>query len=159
MAWPVALRLLPSLGAATKGKRGCCIGATVGCAGCLAGVVAMIASVLGALIAAVVPASSSAESAYRPGIDAPLLCAGVRASQGYGTTTYVHTGIDLVCPAGTPVRAVAAGIVHRRRDAPASRCPPGLGVGLRGGLGNYAIVATPSGPSFVYAHLQGFAVP
>lgn len=159
MAWPVVLRLLPSLGSAARRRSGCCFGASLGCAACLACVVAAVAGLLAALLSAAGPLRGSAASAFRPGPSAPLRCAGISASQGYGFTTYQHTGIDLVCPPGTPVLAVAAGVVHRRSDDTASRCPPGLGPGLHGGLGAYAIVATPAGTSFVYAHLRGFAVP
>lgn len=74
-------------------------------------------------------------------------------TQPYGPTTFpgepvvngvrTHTGIDLACPAGTPIHSVGAGVAH---------------VGFDSGFGNSVVVE--SGGYFVrYAHLTAPAVP
>lgn len=76
-------------------------------------------------------------------------------TQPYGPTTFAgepivhgvrtHTGIDLACPAGTPIHTVSDGIVH-------VTAAPG------GGFGNNVVVQ--SGSYFTrYAHLASVAVP
>ncbi|HKR99378.1 MAG TPA: M23 family metallopeptidase, partial [Candidatus Dormibacteraeota bacterium] len=49
---------------------------------------------------------------------APITCARMWVSQGFGETRFEHPhrGIDIVCPPGTPVRAVAPGLFRRRSD-------------------------------------------
>lgn len=54
----------------------------------------------------------------------------------------VHKGTDIVAPAGTPVRAVAAGTVSLRTSGPA---------------GNAVYLTAADGTVFVYTHLAGFA--
>ena len=55
-----------------------------------------------------------------------------------------HDGVDFPSPAGTPVRAVAGGVVVRPR--------------VNGGYGNFVEVRHPDGTVTGYAHLQGWNV-
>jgi murein DD-endopeptidase MepM/ murein hydrolase activator NlpD len=75
-------------------------------------------------------------------------------TQPWGPTTFpgepvingvrMHTGIDLACPAGTPVYAVQAGIAHVEFGST--------------GFGNNVVIETP--PYFVrYGHLATIAIP
>lgn len=88
---------------------------------------------------------------------APMECARLQVSQGFGDTPYEHphTGIDLVCPAGTPVTAIAAGVFHQRTGAPVACAFP---IGASGGLGTYGELDVGSA-AFLYGHLEGFGVP
>lgn len=85
---------------------------------------------------------------------APIACTGLQVSQGYGDTPYEHphTGIDLVCPAGTPVVALVGGVFHQRSggDVPCA-FPPGA----RGGLGMFGELDA-GDVAYVYGHLEGF---
>lgn len=86
----------------------------------------------------------------------PMACPGLQVSQGYGDTPYEHphTGVDIVCPAGTPVTAIVAGVFRQRQGAPIACLFP---AGARGGLGTYGELD--SGETAVlYGHLDGFAV-
>ena len=74
-------------------------------------------------------------------------------TQGYGPTTFpgepivrgirTHTGIDLACPAGTPVYAIGAGTAHVSSDS---------------GFGN-SVVVEKDGYFVRYAHLSAAAAP
>jgi murein DD-endopeptidase MepM/ murein hydrolase activator NlpD len=89
----------------------------------------------------------------------PMSCAGLRASQGFGYTTYMHTGIDLVCGPGTPVVSIASGTFERRQDSSQRPCPASLGGSLHGGFGLYGVVTNRTGVQLIYGHLEGFALP
>jgi murein DD-endopeptidase MepM/ murein hydrolase activator NlpD len=88
-------------------------------------------------------------------VGAPMNCPGLYVSQGYGDTPWEHphTGIDIVCPPGTLVVAVVAGVFHREQGAQiACVYPPGRS----GGLGNYG--ALDAGVNtYLYGHLEAFA--
>jgi murein DD-endopeptidase MepM/ murein hydrolase activator NlpD len=88
-------------------------------------------------------------------VGAPMECRGLRASQGFGDTLWEHphTGIDIVCPRGTPVTAVTAGVFHRKQGAP---IPCSFPPGRSGGLGTYAEIDM-GGEAFLYGHLEGFS--
>jgi len=85
----------------------------------------------------------------------PMSCSRIRVTQGFGDTPWEHphTGVDIVCPPGTPVVAVVAGTFHRRSDL-TSACL--YFPWLRGGYGKYATVLSASGVEFVYAHLASY---
>ncbi len=87
----------------------------------------------------------------------PMSCAGLYVSQGFGDTPWEHphTGIDLVCPPGTPVFAVADGTFHQRKGAEIACAFP---VGRAGGLGIYGEIDA-GNETFLYGHLEGFALP
>lgn len=57
--------------------------------------------------------------------------------------SYNHRGEDIVAPAGTPIRAVAAGTVT---------------TGWDGGAGNYTVIVHAGGVATVYMHQSSFAV-
>jgi murein DD-endopeptidase MepM/ murein hydrolase activator NlpD len=68
-----------------------------------------------------------------------------RRSSGFGSRIHPitgaraqHTGVDVAAPAGTPIRAAAAGVVSF--------------AGSRGGYGNLVIVDHPRGLQTYYAH-------
>lgn len=86
----------------------------------------------------------------------PIACPGLAPSQGYGDTPYEHphTGIDLLCPADTPVVAISTGVVHQRHGAHVACLFP---AGASGGLGTYAEVDS-GDVAYVYGHLDGFAL-
>lgn len=139
-------------------------GRKVGC-GCLAIVVAgfplMLAVVIASFVVGATPLGALGfdESAAEPrsGSSDPIECEGLGISQGYGDTPYEHphTGIDLTCPAGTPVLAVVSGIFHRRAGS-ATLCA--FPSGAYGGLGNYGEIDA-GDVSYLYGHLEGFAIP
>ena len=135
--------------------------------GCGCGVAALVV-VGGALVAVVAAFAVSASplgwvglAIAAPGsagdLVAPLMCPGLQVSQGFGDTPFEHphTGIDLVCPAGTPVRAVIGGIFYAE-DGGAVPCV--FPSGARGGLGHYGEIDA-NGVEYLYGHLQSFAVP
>jgi murein DD-endopeptidase MepM/ murein hydrolase activator NlpD len=150
--------------------RSCCLTSFFGCAACAAilfvvtlaiggALIAATASLVGAAFpgadpcAAATPATCS--SATPVAVGAPMSCPGLYVSQGFGNTPWEHphTGIDIVCPAGTRVVAVTAGIFHRRLGAPVACTYP---QGRAGGLGiNGELDA--DGMRFVYGHLEAFA--
>lgn len=115
-------------------------------AGLLAAFVAAVAPLAG-VQADVLTTSSSASLA-------PIACNGLQVSQGYGDTPYEHphTGIDLVCPAGTPVVAVVSGVFHRRWGG---GVPCAFPPGAAGGLGMYGEVDAGE-VEYLYGHLEGF---
>lgn len=67
---------------------------------------------------------------------------GVRG--GRGKSREFHRGLDISAPRGTPVRAVAPGVVTVAGDG--------------GGYGHYVVVDHGQGLSTLYAHLLDFAV-
>jgi murein DD-endopeptidase MepM/ murein hydrolase activator NlpD len=84
-----------------------------------------------------------------------MSCPGRFVSQWFGDTPWEHphTGIDIVCPAGTPVIAVTAGTFHRDDGG---RIACAFPVGRTGGLGRYGELDA-GGSTFLYGHLQAFA--
>lgn len=62
--------------------------------------------------------------------------------------THGHNGIDLGCPVGTPIKAVASGTVI---------VATGAG-GWNGGYGNYVVITHPNGTQTLYAHLSKVSV-
>jgi len=88
------------------------------------------------------------------GVVAPIRCGGLHASQGYGETPWEHphTGIDVVCPAGTVVVAVTSGVFHRRAGSGGCAYP----AGASGGLGTYGELDA-ADVEYLYGHLEAFA--
>jgi murein DD-endopeptidase MepM/ murein hydrolase activator NlpD len=111
---------------------------------------------------AIVAALVSALAATVPGVSlpaatvavAPIRCPGLHASQGFGDTPWEHphTGIDVVCPAGTIVVAVQRGVFHRRYGAGQCVYPSGAS----GGLGTFGEVDA-GDLQYLYGHLEAFA--
>lgn len=134
---------------------------TCGCAAvvALAGAVTSIA-LLAALVTTLAPlAGMQADVSAANGSDAslaPIACDGLQVSQGFGDTPseHPHTGLDLVCPAGTPVVAVVNGVFHRRSGGDAPCVFP---ADARGGLGMYGEVDAGE-VEYVYGHLEGFGI-
>jgi murein DD-endopeptidase MepM/ murein hydrolase activator NlpD len=150
-------------------RRGCAM-SCAGCTACLAVAAVLALAVGGALVATtaslagVGPAAASSCTAsallrcptlVRAQIGAPMSCPGLFVSQGFGDTPWEHphTGIDIVCPAGTAVIAVTAGTFHRDDGGRVACVYP---VGRTGGLGRYGELDA-GGSTFLYGHLQAFA--
>lgn len=136
-------------------------GPAIGC-GCLtlialAGAIAAI-GLVAAFVTTLAPLSgieADVAQVNGPGASlAPITCSGMQVSQGFGDTPaeHPHTGIDLVCPAGTPVVAVAGGVFHRRSGG---SVPCAFPAGARGGLGIYGEVDAGE-VQYLYGHLEGF---
>jgi murein DD-endopeptidase MepM/ murein hydrolase activator NlpD len=156
----------------SHGGRSCCLTSCAGCVACLGIAAAVALAAGGALVAAtasLVGAGFGEANACANGVPkpcgvltqnvvvAPMLCPGLFVSQGFGDTPWEHphTGLDIVCPPGTPVTAVTAGIFHRDDGGPvACRFP----VGRTGGLGIYGQLDA-GRAIFLYGHLEGFAAP
>jgi murein DD-endopeptidase MepM/ murein hydrolase activator NlpD len=155
-----------------NGGRRCCLTSCAGCVACLGIAAAIVLAAGGALVAATatlvgagigtVSACANADATPCPivgqaAVVPPMLCPGLFISQGFGDTPWEHphTGLDIVCPSGTPVTAVTAGIFHRDNGGPvACRFP----AGHTGGLGTYGELDA-GRTAFLYGHLDGFAVP
>jgi murein DD-endopeptidase MepM/ murein hydrolase activator NlpD len=60
-----------------------------------------------------------------------------------GQALFMHEGVDLAAPAGTPIYAAAEGVV--------------IGAGPNGGYGNWIRIEHRAGLFTVYGHLSGFA--
>ena len=75
-----------------------------------------------------------------------------RVSRGYSAS---HDGIDIPAAEGTPVYAVASGIVEYAKDA---RVDPNCGNGWACGGGNTVNIAIGGNKATQYAHLQSFVV-
>jgi murein DD-endopeptidase MepM/ murein hydrolase activator NlpD len=88
-------------------------------------------------------------------LGAPMSCPGLSPSQGFGNTPWErpHTGIDLVCPPGEPVMAVANGIFRRRVGFPRPCVYP---AGKAGGLGLYGELDA-GAFSVLYGHLGSYS--
>lgn len=164
----------PAIGAAAKalGRRALVNAAlsrrsggrrTAGC-GCAAVAACALAMASIALLASFVTVTTPLDASQLPderegsrGVDVvPMTCPGFQVSQGYGDTPYEHphTGVDLVCPAGTPVAAVADGVFHQRQGG---SVPCVFPAGARGGLGTYGELDV-GDVQFLYGHLEAFAV-
>jgi murein DD-endopeptidase MepM/ murein hydrolase activator NlpD len=61
-------------------------------------------------------------------------------------THHTHTGIDIGCPYGTPIRAADAGVVSY------------VNYGWGGGYGNFVLITHGSGYATLYAHLSSITV-
>jgi murein DD-endopeptidase MepM/ murein hydrolase activator NlpD len=61
-----------------------------------------------------------------------------------GLWSHAHTGLDFAAPTGTPIHAVATGVI--------------TGVGWAGAYGNRTIETLPDGTELWYAHQNAFAV-
>jgi murein DD-endopeptidase MepM/ murein hydrolase activator NlpD len=87
---------------------------------------------------------------------APMTCARMWVSQGFGDTRWEHPhrGIDIVCPPGTSVAAVAEGVFRRRSDL-SGPCP--FVAGKHGGYGWFGALELGGRLEIVYGHLAGFA--
>ena len=161
---PVAARAALSAATSRTGRRvlGC------GCAG-----LAVMAAMPFALVAALssgaldlAPGAPPGDAATVIGTAEPLPPGSFRVSQGFGCTTVpreasppppytcppdgahrdavrFHTGIDLAAATGTPVDAVAAGVVHVVADA--------------GGFGLHDLLDA-GGVTYVYGHLSAALV-
>lgn len=70
---------------------------------------------------------------------------GYKLGRGFGSGGGKHLAVDVTAPAGTPVRAMAPGIVGYADD------------GLKG-YGNTVLLVHPGGWVTLYAHLEGFRV-
>ncbi|MFN2569846.1 MAG: M23 family metallopeptidase [Candidatus Dormibacteria bacterium] len=89
-------------------------------------------------------------------VGTPMTCPGLAVARGFQMP--IHAGIDLDCPAGTPVLATAEGVVRRREDHGGS-CSLG-GLVRAGGYGTL-VVLEPVGTETIralYGHLSGVAV-
>lgn len=87
-------------------------------------------------------------------VGAPMNCPKLYVSQGFGDTPWEHPhpGIDIVCPPGTVVVAVAGGTFRRALGPPiACRYP----AGRTGGLGTYGVLDAGS-RTYLYGHLEAF---
>lgn len=132
-----------------------------GCAVSAAFAIAVAGIVLLASLVVVSAPLAAPDVAVPPGAGpaggVPMACPGLRVSQGYGDTPYEHphTGIDIVCPAGTPVAAITAGVFRQRHGSLAACLFPS---GARGGLGTYGELDAGEA-TVLYGHLEGFAVP
>ena len=116
----------------TGSMSGCLIGLAV-----TGGLIAVVGANAPPLAMAHSCATSKAPCALTlgAGVVAPIRCGGLHATQGYGETPWEHphTGIDVVCPAGTVVVAVTSGVFHRRAGSGGCAYP----AGASGGLGTY----------------------
>jgi len=87
----------------------------------------------------------------------PMTCPALAVARGFQVP--IHAGLDLDCPAGTPVLAAVAGVVRRRQDYNGYCSIDGTIHG--GGYGSY-VVLEPSGAEAVreyFGHLAGYGVP
>jgi murein DD-endopeptidase MepM/ murein hydrolase activator NlpD len=122
-------------------------------AGVLALPLALALVVVAAFAAAVpaAPAPAGPEGASRPlpawVVTQPYGCTGFGFEPPRGACAHFHFGIDLVAPAGTPVRAALPGRVE-------VLLPTGFG----GGYGLHVVVHHGGGLDTMYAHLSGIAV-
>jgi murein DD-endopeptidase MepM/ murein hydrolase activator NlpD len=80
----------------------------------------------------------SAHAGAKPAV--PILVPSVR---GVGRSLFMHEGVDLVAPAGTPVHAAADGVV--------------IGAAPNGRYGNWIRIDHGGSLNTVYGHLAGFA--
>lgn len=157
---PVAARFAVSAASSRTGRRllGC------GCAG-LAAMAALPFAVAAALSTGALdltPAATATSGALVVGSGEPLPPATFRVSQGFGCTavalegppprpyscppdgahrdaTRFHSGIDMAAPTGTPVYAVAAGMLHVVAD--------------RAGFGLHELLVA-GGATYLYGHLS-----
>ena len=147
------IRAAMSRRSGSASRFGCGCVAILALVGAVAGVV-LLAALTTTLAPLAGTAADAAQQIESGASLAPIACSGLQASQGYGDTPYEHphTGIDLVCPAGTPVVAVVSGVFHQRWGADvACAFPPSA----RGGLGMYGEVDA-GDVQYLYGHLEGF---
>jgi murein DD-endopeptidase MepM/ murein hydrolase activator NlpD len=154
-----------------QGGRRCCVISCAGCGACACMAGAVLLAAGGALVAVTASlagigggdqgsclsttAASSCAALADSVVGAPMTCAGLYASQGFGDTPWEHphTGIDIVCPPATLVVAVRAGTFHQEHGAPV---PCAFPSGRTGGLGTYGELIS-GDLTFLYGHLEGFA--
>jgi murein DD-endopeptidase MepM/ murein hydrolase activator NlpD len=170
-AFALASALRGSPSPIKKGRGGsCCLASCAGCGACsvIAGVLALsLGSVLLAATASLAgvggaracAADAPNECAALSGaiVGAPMNCPTLSVSQGYGDTPWEHphTGIDIVCPPGTMVIAVGAGVFHHEQGGQIACSYP---KGSSGGLGTYGLLDV-GHMAFLYGHLDGFVAP
>lgn len=90
-------------------------------------------------------ASMTVNVATKRGVLAGLSPTGTtsRAAGRASAVWYMHEGVDLVAPIGTPIYAAGDGVI--------------TGIGPNGGYGNWVRIEHPGNLSTVYGHLQSFA--
>lgn len=90
-------------------------------------------------------ASMTVNVATKRGVLAGLSPTGTtsRAAGRASAVWYMHEGIDLVAPIGTPINAAGDGVI--------------TGLGPNGGYGNWVRIEHPGNLTTVYGHLQSFA--
>ncbi len=140
-------------------RRSCVAASCLTCAGCIVVMPLLAVAIAGCLIAAVAGTPACAANGCDPATGgSPISCRNLSVSQGFGDTPWEHphSGIDLVCPAGTAVRALASGVFNRRNDLGA-RCP--FFAGRHGGYGTYGVVSAGDGTQYLYGHLGAYALP
>jgi Peptidase family M23 len=152
--------LLHRAGGRRRSRGGCCLAAALSFGGCVGAAALVAVTCLGAIVAVVsagLPGTTAVCSTCVAWSVAPMSCAGVHASQGFGNTPWEHphTGIDIVCPAGTAVASISTGTLYRLQGSSAPCLFP---TGRRGGLGTFAEVVSGS-VAVLYGHLAVFAVP
>jgi murein DD-endopeptidase MepM/ murein hydrolase activator NlpD len=90
-------------------------------------------------------ASVTVNVATKRGVLAGLSPTGTtsRAAGRASAVWYMHEGVDLVAPIGTPIYAAGDGVI--------------TGMGPNGGYGNWVRIEHPGNLSTIYGHLQSFA--
>ncbi|MBV8195943.1 MAG: M23 family metallopeptidase [Candidatus Dormibacteraeota bacterium] len=136
----------------------CCVTGCAALAGCGAAAsvisLAVVTAVLGAAVGGVTP-DDVCGTACTGEVD-PMQCHGLSVSQGFGDTPWEHphTGVDIVCPRGTPVVAMLSGVAHVLSGGTGACLFP---AGRRGGLGDFVAVSSGS-VTVLYGHLDRWAV-
>lgn len=103
--------------------------------------------VAGALAGMPLPPGSAARPMESWQVSQPFGCTGFIFEPVRGGCAHFHSGIDLVAPAGTPVRSVLAGVAEVVAAA-----------GYGGGYGIHVIVHHDANISTMYAHLLAATV-
>lgn len=93
------------------------------------------------------PAGSVARPMESWQVSQPFGCTGFGFEPARGSCAHFHSGIDLVAPAGTPVRSVLAGVAEVMAAG-----------GYGGGYGIHVVVHHDADTSTMYAHLLAASV-